>query len=377
MGATSKPLVITGQAYWGEHSAWTRARAEEKLKDFLDEFDDFDRIAGLNWWNFAADKAMSQIMVDHIRDANLDQEFGGGQPSEQPTSGDFSSSTPAVVAAVLGSGLHWIAAEGLKFRTSPDNSDADNVVAELDYGSSAYVKGNETANGYLPVTVPLDGTDTDGFLFANYLRKNEQAQVERAIQEAVSEWLRFDKGAGLEYKSPYSGYINEMWTARGYPDLTGEDRGWFWSAAFISWILENAGYTRTKFDIRHSTYIHESIQNRVLGRSRDFTGYRLDEVRPQVGDILCQWRGDFETTYDQAETQSRFESHTDIVIAVRDRAIITLGGNVANAASNGAGVSVETKTFRLHSNGLLVDERRLFAVMKNQFRPKSEQTILV
>ena len=165
-----------------------------------------------------------------------------------------------------------------------------------------------------------------------------------------------------------------MWTARGYPELTGNNRDWFWSAAYISWVLENAGYDRIKFDIRHSTYIHESIQKRMLGRNRDFWGYRLDEAEPQVGDILCQWRGT-EKTYDDAETQSQFSSHTDIVIAVRDRAVITLGGNVSNASSNGAGVSVETKSFGRSSNGLLVDERRLFAIMKNQQRPKDDQIL--
>jgi hypothetical protein len=198
--------------------------------------------------------------------------------------------------------------------------------------------------------------------------------VERAIQEAVGEWLRFDRGAGVEYRQPYSNYINEMWTARGYPDLTGEDRDWYWSAAYISWILENAGYERTKFDIRHSTYIHEAIQNKVLGRDRDFWAYRINDAEPQVCDILCQWR-QTETTYDEAETKSQFPSHTDIVIAVRDQAVITLGGNVANASSGSAGVSVETKTYRRNSDGLLARERNLFAIMKNRFRPQSEQAL--
>jgi Uncharacterized protein conserved in bacteria (DUF2272) len=365
----SKPLVITGQAYWGEISGWTQDRAEEKLESFLSEFDEYDTLAGFNWWNFAAEKAMSEPMANLIAAANiggelLDQLNGAATaaPSRAPRATSASSSP---------SSTFWIAAEGLKFRSSPDNDTDANVLAELDYATSAKISGNPSANGYVKSVVSVDGVEVAGYLFAKYLRPDEAPMVERAIQEAVGEWLR---GAGVEYRQPYSNYINEMWTARGYPNLTGEDRDWYWSAAYISWILENAGYERTKFDIRHSTYIHEAIQNRVLGRDRDFWAYRINEAEPQVGDILCQWR-QTETTYDEAETKSQFPGHTDIVIAVRDQAVITLGGNVANASSGSAGVSVETKTFRRSSDGLLARERNLFAIMKNRFRPQSEQAL--
>ncbi|MFW8594707.1 DUF2272 domain-containing protein [Cribrihabitans neustonicus] len=373
----SKPLVLTGQAYWGEHSGWTQTRAEEKLEEFLQDFDEYRVLAGVNWWNFAADKAMSKNMEVQISSFDIEGSLRSAKVGEGDYEGKKPETPPAQAHNFDHAGLHWVAAEGLKFRSRPDAGSDDNVLQSLDYGASAIVIEGPMANGYVKATVAVDGEEIEGYLFSKYLRKNERPKIERAIQEAVSEWIRFDKGNGVEYRSPYSDYINEMWTARGYPNLTGKDRDWFWSAAFISWILENAGYERTEFDIRHSTYIHESIQNRVLGRERDFWGYRLDEAKPQVGDILCQWRGKNETTYDQAETKSRFPSHADIIIAVRDRAVVTLGGNVANAASNGFGVSVETKTFRRDVNGLMTDERRLFAIMKNQFRPKSKQLLNV
>lgn len=104
---------------------------------------------------------------------------------------------------------------------------------------------------------------------------------------------------------------------------------------------------------------------------------RISEARPQVGDIVCQWRGTNETTFDEAETQSRFENHTDIIIAVRKHAIVTLGGNVANASSQGLGVTVKTKTFSLDANGYLPGTRRVVALMKNRHRPFSDQGVFV
>ncbi|WP_170565457.1 DUF2272 domain-containing protein [Ruegeria atlantica] len=369
--AVCKRPVVKGRTCWGEHPTRTQAGAAEKLRGILKEFGEKKSLAGFDWGSFGAGKAMSPVRADPIEAADI-----GILVAERACDNyDCLPENGLKAVTACAANLRWVAVEGLKFRSSPDNSSDDNVREELDYGSSALILGPQTDNGYAKAMVTLDGKDAEGYLFAKYLRPNEAPKVELAIQEAVSEWLRFDKGGGFENKSPYHGHISEMWTARGYAGLAGKDREWFWSAAFISWILENAGYERTEFDIRHSTYIHESIQNKVLGRDRDFWGYRIDEAEPQVGDLLCQWRGTNETTYDEAEVKSKFESHTGIVIAVRDRAVVTLGGNVANTAGNGSGFSVETKIFRRKSNGLLANERRLFAVMKNQFRPKAEQAL--
>ena len=375
--AVTKPLVLTGQAYWGEAKHWTRSISERKLKQFLA---DFDEIVGLNWWSFADPRAMTSGMIAAIRNAHIDQKFAAqhsnGTLSEADTSAQPQSEPTAGLSTLSDSGTHWVAAEELFFRDSPNGDDNENIITALDYDAKIETIGSKLPNGYIKAKAMIDNVWNEGYLFSDYLRPEENGMVERAIQEAVSEWIRFDKGAGVEYREPYSSYINEMWTARGYPNLTGQDREWFWSAAFISFVLENAGYLRTNFDIRHSTYIHESIQNRVLGRQRDFIGYRIEEAEPQVGDILCQWRVE-EKTYEDAEVQSKFSSHTDIVIAVRDRSVVTLGGNVVNAHSMGKGVTVETKIWRRATSGLMVDERRLFAIMKNQHRPRDEQKVLV
>ncbi len=76
---TSKPLVITGQAYWhdGETADFDRIDAETKFAAFLDHFTDYGRIAALNWWHLGGRSnersgAMSPMMFAYLRDRNLD-----------------------------------------------------------------------------------------------------------------------------------------------------------------------------------------------------------------------------------------------------------------------------------------------------------------
>lgn len=69
----TKPLIVTGQAYWGERPGWTQERAERQLEAFLRDFGGYGEIVGLNWWNLAAPDAMSARMRSAIRTARLGQ----------------------------------------------------------------------------------------------------------------------------------------------------------------------------------------------------------------------------------------------------------------------------------------------------------------
>jgi hypothetical protein len=71
----TRPLVMTGQAWWGEMAGWTEAMAEDRLARFLDRFDASDRLAGLNWWNLADPSAMSPRMRGLIAAARLGRRF--------------------------------------------------------------------------------------------------------------------------------------------------------------------------------------------------------------------------------------------------------------------------------------------------------------
>jgi hypothetical protein len=70
--AIRNPLVITGQAYWGE-SGPGQSVMEDKLETFVETFQAWDRIVGFNWWHAGGvgAKAMSPVMVDLLSGANL------------------------------------------------------------------------------------------------------------------------------------------------------------------------------------------------------------------------------------------------------------------------------------------------------------------
>lgn len=69
----SKPLVITGQSYWGESATYTRPVSEKKLTAFLNEFNSWNQIHGFNWWhlghrgNSLGSGAMSKNMMTQIQ----------------------------------------------------------------------------------------------------------------------------------------------------------------------------------------------------------------------------------------------------------------------------------------------------------------------
>lgn len=76
--AVKKPIVLTGQAYWGESSdEYTQATAEAKLTSFLANFDGWDGLQGLNWWHLGGkgQKAMSFAMYQAIKGAHLNGKF--------------------------------------------------------------------------------------------------------------------------------------------------------------------------------------------------------------------------------------------------------------------------------------------------------------
>ena len=69
MGAAPKPLILTGQAYWGE--GMTQQAAEQKLDEFLSRWNGYSRVVGVNWWHFGGQTGMSHAMLERIVSANL------------------------------------------------------------------------------------------------------------------------------------------------------------------------------------------------------------------------------------------------------------------------------------------------------------------
>ena len=73
----NKPLVMTGQAYWGESPDFIQGLAEAKVREFIANFDDWKKIQGLNWWHLGGkdQKAMSFAMFQAIKAARLNGKF--------------------------------------------------------------------------------------------------------------------------------------------------------------------------------------------------------------------------------------------------------------------------------------------------------------
>ncbi len=74
---TNKGLIITGQAYWNEPLDFTRDDAEDKVKNFVENFFNWSNISGLNWWHIGgkSKNAMSYNIYQYIKNAKLNRKF--------------------------------------------------------------------------------------------------------------------------------------------------------------------------------------------------------------------------------------------------------------------------------------------------------------
>jgi hypothetical protein len=127
-----------------------------------------------------------------------------------------------------------------------------------------------------------------------------------------------------------------------------------WSAAFISWIMKTAGAgTAFKYSTAHATYIRSAKDNRLANNDNPFKAYRIGELTPQVGDLVCKSRSGSAATYENI--RPGMKTHCDLVTEVRPRSIVTVGGNVDN--------SVGQKILRSDANGRIA-EPDYFAVIR-------------
>lgn len=192
-----------------------------------------------------------------------------------------------------------------------------------------------------------------------------ETPVDKAVEIARQEWTRFGqqtidkenkivKKGGQEAEEPYSDRVADYWKVVGF-DLSGKDTHEPWSAAFISWVMKQAGMEdRFSYSEWHATYIRNSIVARRNGdKSFAYWGYRLSERAPQVGDLVGYARQGG-VSYDYQPLT--YASHTDLVVAVRAGEVDVIGGNVQD--------SVSLKTLSTDSQGKLTDKnQRWFVVM--------------
>ena len=110
---------------------------------------------------------------------------------------------------------------------------------------------------------------------------------------------------------------------------------------------------------QHSVYISQAIRDKLNGRTEGgYWGFRLSEVTPTVGDLIC-WSRQSGIDYDH-QAHGDYKGHSDIIVEVQPTQIFVIGGNV--------GDSVSKRTFKRDSNGFVAPARvsgeTLFALMQ-------------
>ena len=182
------------------------------------------------------------------------------------------------------------------------------------------------------------------------------------VRIAYQEWETFNRGTIEETEEGAWQRVGDYWQSVGL-NYTGQDTGVPWSAAFISWVMQQAGAgDRFEYNASHSYYIEDAVQDRYENDpNAAFFGYRLDEYSPEVGDLVSFARQDG-IGYD---SPAPYESHSDIVVAKREGEIDVIGGNVDN--------SVSLKTYAIDSQGRLIDTSHdWIAVLSNQISASSD-----
>jgi hypothetical protein len=241
----------------------------------------------------------------------------------------------------------------LNLRSTPAKED-DNIIRALPLAQEVDVIAGTAANRWWEVKTLIDGVPLSGYVSAAFLRKPVSTLKETLMSVSVAEWLRFKQGNGEEADSPFYKYVGEYWQSIGHIH-DGRDVGIPWSAAFISFAVRQAGYSNFKFAAAHHFYIRDAIDKRKSGDvSVPFWGFKLNDHKPQLGDMVCQWRGT-PVTFDSLPSGG-FKSHCDIIVEIRDNEVRAIGGNVGN--------SVSISAFQLDASGFL-KPGKVFAILRN------------
>jgi hypothetical protein len=156
----------------------------------------------------------------------------------------------------------------------------------------------------------------------------------RAATIATQEWNRWNQGATKESSPSMRAVLEDYWrTGAGW--MPSEPDWWSsvpWSAAFISWVMKKAGAGNAfNYSAGHSYYTKAAKDNRLANNDNPFKAYRISEVAPQVGDLVCKSRAGSGATYDNL--QPGMATHCDVVTDVQPNRLTTIGGNVSQSVA--------------------------------------------
>lgn len=175
---------------------------------------------------------------------------------------------------------------------------------------------------------------------ATAAEKNPQELRAEAVRLAWQEWHRWnpDQAKQLhETDEAVAEPLQDYWltgvgrkvTPAELRDKEHQDQ-WPWSAAFISWVMKQAGAgEHFHYHDTHSNYVKAAKDNRLSGKQRLFKAYRVTELQPQLGDLVCRSRAGSGATYDNITPGMK--THSDIVVEVHPDHILTIGGNLSDS----------------------------------------------
>ena len=129
-----------------------------------------------------------------------------------------------------------------------------------------------------------------------------------------------------------SPHILAYWMAVG-EDWSGYDCDKPWSAAFISWVMREAGAPADQFAPSglHADYLR-AIADQTGGISARFALHDAKSYAPKPGDLICATRaGSSVPAYDMIPDGTPM--HCDLVVANQGGVLESIGGNVRNSVS--------------------------------------------
>jgi len=187
------------------------------------------------------------------------------------------------------------------------------------------------------------------------------AEAERVAASIAGYWAVTAEGSWIVARQ------NDRW------NLDGIAARWNapWSAAFVSWVMCEAGLgATTQFQraIAHYTYIDQAIRARDgIASQSAFAAYDPGETGIEPGDLLCSSRRPTYRTIAERRRQMGVgaRSHCDVVVSVDQpgKRFLAIGGNVRGVVSLKSFPAILElgKPLRLDTgNG----ERRIFAHLK-------------
>jgi hypothetical protein len=211
---------------------------------------------------------------------------------------------------------------------------------------------------------PASGSSPDERRGGRRLSRLGPDEAARVAASIAGYWAVTSEGSWIVARQ------NEAW--RG-PDGTAVRWNAPWSAAFVSWVICEAGFgsvDQFQRAIAHHTYIDQAIRARDGREPRSaFVAYDVGESAIGAGDLLCASRRPAYRTIAERRRQmgAGARSHCDVVVKLdeaRER-ILVIGGNVRGAVSlkvlpavRGAG--------RMLRPASAADSRPIFAHLKLQ-----------